>query len=133
MPINAQHTTSRYEQGILVIEILPTQLNKEPLVSALHDEIVSAIRQSESDDIIIDMKHVEYLTSIALLPFVGIRSAAEQRGGRVVLCEPSGIVVDVLSVSQLIVESREHARHLHMADTLESAIALLKNRPDVTA
>ncbi len=133
MPINAKHTTSRYEQGILVIEILPTQLNKEPLVSALHDEIVSAIRQSESNDIIIDMKHVEYLTSIALLPFVGIRSAAEQRGGRVVLCEPSGIVVDVLSVSQLIVESREHARHLQMADTLESAIALLKNRPDVTA
>ncbi len=133
MPENARHTTSRYEQGILVIEILPTKLNDESLVYALHDEIVSAIRQSASDDIIIDMKHVEYLSSIALLPFVGIRSAAEERGGQVVLCQPAGIVVDVLSVSQLIVEHRDHARHLQMADTLESAIALLKSRPDATA
>ena len=52
---------------------------------------------------------------------------AEQRGGRAVLCEPSQIVVDVLSVSQLIVESRDYARHLQMADNLESAIAQLKN------
>jgi len=127
MPEYAQHTTSRYEQGILVIEVLPAKLNDEPVVFALRDEMVTAIRQSKSDDIIIDMKNVEYLTSIALLPFVGIRSAAEERGGRVVLCEPSGIVVEVLSVAQLIVESRDHARHLQMADSLESAIALLKD------
>ena len=127
MPDNAQYTTSRYEQGILVIELLPTELRDEHVVFAVRDEIVSAIRESESDKVIIHMKNVRYLTSIALLPFVGIRSAAEERGGRVVLCEPSGIVVDVLSVSQLIVESRDHARHLQMADSLESAIALLKS------
>jgi anti-anti-sigma factor len=127
MPESAQYLTSRYEQGILVIEVLATKLNDDSLVFALRDEIVSAIRSSESDDVIIDMKNVKYLTSIALLPFVGIRSAAEQRGGRVVLCEPAGIVVDVLSVSQLIVESRDHARHLQMADSLESAIAILKS------
>ena len=126
MPEHAQYTTSRYEQGILVIEVLPSRLNEEPLVFALRDEMVSAIRQSESDGIIIDMKNVAYLTSIALLPFVGIRSAAEQRGGRVVLSEPARIVVDVLSVAQLIVESRDHAKHLQMADSLDSAIALLK-------
>lgn len=127
MPANTSNIASRYEEGILVIEILPTRLTDEQQVFALRDEMVSAIRQSASDDIIIDMKNVEYLTSIALLPFVGIRSAAEQRGGRVVLCQPTGIVVDVLSVSQLIVESRECAQHLLMADSLESALALLKS------
>ena len=126
MTENSQYLTSRYEQGILVLEVLPTMLNDESLVFGLRDEIVSAIRGSKSDDVIINMKNVEYLTSIALLPFVGIRGAAEQRGGRVVLCEPTHIVGDVLSVSQLIVESRDHARHLQMAGSLESAIALLK-------
>ena len=127
MPANTSNIASRYEEGILVIEVLPTRLTDERQVFALRNEMVSAIRQSASDDVIIDMKNVEYLTSIALLPFVGIRSAAEQRGGRVVLCQPTGIVVDVLSVSQLIVESRAHAHHLLMADSLESALALLKS------
>ncbi|MEO8164794.1 MAG: STAS domain-containing protein [Betaproteobacteria bacterium] len=133
MTENARYTTSRYEQGILIVEILAAKLSDERVVYALRDELISAIKQSASNDVIIDMKNVEYLTSIALLPFVGIRSAAEQRGGRVVLCEPTGIVVDVLSASQLIVERREYARHLQMADSLESAIALLKSRPDAPA
>jgi anti-anti-sigma factor len=127
MSTDSQNIATRYEEGILVIEVLPTRLSEEPQVFALRDEMVSAIGQSASDDVIIDMKNVEYLTSIALLPFVSIRSAAEQRGGRVVLCRPAEIVVDVLSVAQLIVESREHAHYLQMADSLESAIALLKS------
>ena len=127
MSTDSQNIATRYEEGILVIEVLPTRLSEEPQVFALRDEMVSAIGQAASDDVIIDMKNVEYLTSFALLPFVSIRSAVEQRGGRVVLCRPAGIVVDVLSVAQLIVESREHAHHLQMADSLESAIALLKS------
>ena len=127
MSADSQNIATRYEEGILVIEVLPTRLSEEPQVFALRDEMVSAIGQAASDDVIIDMKNVEYLTSFALLPFVSIRSAVEQRGGRVVLCRPAGIVVDVLSVAQLIVESREHAHYLQMADSLESAIALLKS------
>lgn len=59
MPENAEHITTRYEQGILVIEVVPTRLNEERQVFALRNEIVSAIRQSESKDVIIDMKNVE--------------------------------------------------------------------------
>jgi anti-anti-sigma factor len=127
MPIEHQHIATRYEQGILVIEVLLSRLDQEPIVFALRDEMVGAIRDSDSIDVIIEMQNVEYLTSIALLPFVSIRSVAEQRGGRVVLCKPTGIVVDVLSVSQLIVESRDTTRHLQMADDLSAAVALLKS------
>ncbi|HRX79448.1 MAG: STAS domain-containing protein [Planctomycetaceae bacterium] len=130
MADDSPYIRSRYEQGILVIEVIPKRLSEESQVFALRNEIVAAIRESDSDDIIIDMKNVEYLTSIALLPFVGIRGAVEQRGGRVVLSEPAGIVVDVLTVSQLIVENRESANHLQMADSLESAIVLLKSGSD---
>lgn len=130
MSANAQQINSRYEQGILVLEVLPAKLSEESVVFALRDEMVAAIRQSDSDDVIIDMKNVEYLTSIALLPFVSIRSAVEQRGGRVVLSQPAGIVVEVLTVSQLIVESRDSARHLQMAESIESAISLLKGEAD---
>ncbi|MCA9124530.1 MAG: STAS domain-containing protein [Planctomycetaceae bacterium] len=125
-----RHIATRYEQGILIVEVIPKRLNDERQVFALRDEIVEAMRQSKSNDVIIDMKNVEYLTSIALLPFVGIRSAAKQRGGRAVLAEPAGIVVDVLSVSQLIVESRDCADHLQMADGVESAIELLQSTPN---
>lgn len=126
MSEDAQQIKSRYEQGILILEVSPARLSEEAVVFELRDEMVAAIRQSESNDVIIDVHNVDYLTSIALLPFVSIRSAAEQRGGRVVLCQPAGIVVDVLAVSQLIVESRGSARHFRMAESIESAIALLK-------
>ena len=110
--------------GILVLEIKDAVLNDHEQAQRIRDELLVAVTDA-SCDVVLDLRNVEYLTSVALLPFVEVRSAAESHGKRVVLCNLADVVAKVLTVSQLIVES-SHGRYLEMADDVESAIRLLK-------
>ena len=66
------------------------------------------------------------ITSIALFPFVTLRKTVEEAGGRVVICNVADIVAKVLTISQLLVESRVSARHLTLASDLDSARQMLE-------
>jgi anti-anti-sigma factor len=111
--------------GITVLTLLETKLNDAERASALREQLVMALHASPDGRLIIDMKHVEYVTSAALLPFIAARKAAEEKGGQIVLCNLAAVVAKVLTVSQLIVESRSQAHYLAMSDDVESAVRLL--------
>ncbi len=108
-----------------VLTVLDSQLNDDMQVMSLRDELLAALNGSAHKGLVIDMKNVQYLTSIALMPLVALRKAAETTGHHVALCNLADIVAKVLTISQLIVESRPHVRHLSMAQDLESAIRIV--------
>jgi len=120
----AQRIQSSVRDGVLVLEVKDTSLDDDEQAQCVRNELVAAVAEA-SCDVALDLRNVKYLTSVALLPFVEVRSAAETHGRRVVLCNLADIVAKVLTVSQLIVES-SHGHYLEMADDLDSAIALLK-------
>lgn len=124
MTSSVPHVQTSVREGVLVLEIQDSSLNHHGRAQQLRDELVDAITDS-STDAILDMRHVGYMTSAALLPFVEVRAAAELHGRRVILCNLAEIVAQVLTVSQLIVES-SHGHYLEMTDDLDSALALLK-------
>jgi anti-anti-sigma factor len=111
--------------NVTVLTVLDSQLNDDLQVMDLRDELLAALGQSAHKGLVIDMKNVAYMTSIALMALVALRKAAESSGHRVALCNLADIVAKVLTISQLIVESRPHVRHLAMAQDLESAIKLV--------
>ena len=125
MTSSFQHITTHDHAGILVIEVLDRQLNEYEQVCRFRDEVLQEITSLETPRAILDLKNVEYISSVALLPFVDMRKNAEDRGGQVVLCNVSIVVARVLTVSQLIVESRGHARPLAISADLDAAVALL--------
>lgn len=111
--------------GAVVIELLARKLNDEELVAPTREEVIRAIKEAETPRVILDMQHVEFLTSVAVLPFFEFRRLAEELGGRIVLANLHTVVAEVLTVTQLIVENRAHARHLTVAADLDSAVEAL--------
>lgn len=115
--------------GVLVITVLDNRLTEQLQVDQWHDQMSSAIRGASPAGIVLDMKNVEYMTSIAMLPLIATRAAAEERGARIVLCNLAPTVLKVLTVTQLLIDSRSHVKHLSMAETLDDALAVLSGSP----
>ena len=127
MAADFQHVVTRDHHGTLVIEVVDPELNAFEQVHRLRDEIVQAMTDAETANAVLDLNKVKYMTSVALLPFVDVRKTAQRNGGQVVLCNVSDVVAKVLTVSQLLVETRGHAKHLAIATDLDAAVELLKS------
>ena len=124
-----KHISLSDRNGVLVITVLDKHLSEERQVSEWRSQMADAIRRTSPAGVVIDMRKVEYMTSIALFPLVATRAVAEETGAKIVLCNLSQTVATVLTVTQLIVESRPHAKHLAIAENLNAAVALLTGDP----
>jgi len=119
---NPRHILIHPGEEALVIEVICRQLNDGEQVAELCDEILRTMQQLQPLCVILDLRNVQSLGSVALFPFIEIRSAAERAGRRVVLCNVAAAVALVLTVSQLIVENREHAHHLVLTEDIPAAL-----------
>ncbi len=120
-----QHLSIEERDDTLILTVLDERLTNDTQVNEWKDQMIAEILNRSPTGAVIDMRNVEYLTSIAVFPLVATRTAAEEAGVKVVLCNLSDAVAKVLTVVQLIVESREHANHFSVAGDLDGAIALL--------
>lgn len=127
MDSNARYISTRLRKGALVIEVTCQQLNDYDKVADVRDEILEAIQQVQSVPVILNLRNVQLLTSVALFPFIEIRAVAEREGRQVVLCNVAAPVAQALTVSQLIVENRSPDHHLVLTEDLSAAIEWLAN------
>jgi anti-anti-sigma factor len=122
---STKHIHVSPEDSGTTITLLDKEIRDDAQSTALRDELVRVVNQSDPPNIILDMRNVEYITSIALLPFAMLRKTIDAREGRVVLCNVSDVVAKVLTVTQILVKTRPDARQVTMADDLEAARQLL--------
>jgi anti-anti-sigma factor len=116
------HVSTSDQHGILVITVLDQRLTDEMQVADWQRQMGEAIRKSAPTGVVVDLKNVEYMTSVAVFPLIATRAVADELGIKLVLCNLSMAVLKVLTVAQLIVESRQHAKHLAMAENLDDAL-----------
>ena len=125
-----RHINVRIHEDIMVVTVLDAQISDLEQSNALRDELEGAIRAGRNQKIVIDLRNVEYMTSVGVMPLVAARRAAEELGGRTVLCNLNDLVAKVLTVTQLIVETRDHVRHFAVSEDLEAAFWLLNEEAD---
>ncbi|MEO8497227.1 MAG: STAS domain-containing protein [Planctomycetota bacterium] len=125
MNSNERHVSTRLHEGALVIEVNCRQLNDHDTLAEMREEILVAMQNIQAVHVILDLRNVELLTSAALFPFIEIREVAEREARHIVICNVATPVAHVLTVSQLIVEGRSHARHLVLTDDIPAALAWL--------
>jgi anti-anti-sigma regulatory factor len=128
MPQQDDHIACRTDRDVLVITILDARLNDYDQVRVMDADIQHAIGTSLTKNVAIDMSRVQMVTSVALFPFIHARGTAAAAGGKLVLCHMADQVLQVFTISQLLVESRPHAVYLALAEDLESAIAQLSGQ-----
>jgi anti-anti-sigma factor len=99
MASTQQHITVGNQERFLILEVIDQQLTEEAQVSAWQHQMAEAIRRASPAGVVIDMQHVEYMTSIAIFPLIATRAVADEIGARLILCNLSETVAKVLTVT----------------------------------
>jgi len=111
--------TTSTDEDVLVITIDPASLNDVDLSTDVEFEIDDAFRRFNTKNAVIDLQNVNILKSVGVRVFIRMLLNAEKHSGCIVLCNATGVVEDVLSLSKLV--------------AVDAALALVPDRDDAIA
>ena len=114
------------QDGVLVVRVLFRELSDEVHVYELERDVHEAASVHGASNIVLDMSDVRLLTSVAMMPIVGLKSLASARGGVLILCNLADAAAQALTITQLIIESRPHAHPLRLATDVPAALHSLQ-------
>lgn len=97
-----RYLQTRIEQGVLIITLSPSRLEGDTIAQTLVEEMQAAVAHAGTDKVVVDLEHVQYLTSANFRPFLNVRKQLEAAGGRLVLCNLSPPVQEIFEVTRLI-------------------------------
>lgn len=97
-----RHLKTKSEQGVLVLTPTPSRLEGDAMAQSLVDETQAAVSHADAKKVVLDMEHVEYLTSANFRPLLALRKKLKEVGGRMVLCSLSPVVVEMFQTTRLI-------------------------------
>jgi anti-anti-sigma factor len=114
------YTSSRIENGVLVLSVEVDQLRDTETSYALRDEIIARLAKSESNDVVVDLRPVEFVNSIGLVALLALRKHVP---GRIVLCNVSDFVANLLQLCRLTASDPSHAAPFEVQENLKAALA----------
>ncbi len=117
------HITTSTDENVLVIKIEPASINDFDLSNDVEIEIVEAFQRFNTKNAVIDLQNLKALDSVGLRIFVRMLKKSRKRSGRVILCNATGVVADVLSLSKIVAADAA----LALVPDKEDAIAALRS------
>lgn len=125
-----RHIGAKTIDGSLVLTIEVEQVKDFTISEELRYELVHAVKSRELKRIVIDLRNMSFMTSLACVAFIGVRQAMKDVHGRVILCNMTEFIHKVFSAKRLLVRSKNNGNvAFESAATLEDALAMLAN-PD---
>ena len=110
-----------------MLTLTDPQLQGDQLAEELRRELLAAVGQAGAANVVLDFRHVGYLSSPAFRPLLSLRRQLQGAGGRVVLCGLSPDVADVFHVTRLISTSRSSTAPFEVAAAAPAAVQLLND------
>ena len=121
-----RHIGARTTDGTLVLTIEVEQVKDFTLSEELRYELVHAVKSRQAKRIILDLRNMTFMTSLACVAFIGVRQAMKDVQGRVVLCNMTDFIHKVFSAKRLLARSKTNGNvAFESAATLNEALALL--------
>ena len=97
-----RHLQTRMEQGVLVLTPTPARLEGDAMAQSMVEETQAAVAHADAKKVVLDMEHVEFLTSANFRPLLGLRKKLHEVGGRMALCSLSPVVAEIFHTTRLI-------------------------------
>lgn len=121
-----RHIGAKSTDGTLVLTIEVEQVKDFTISEELRYEMVHAVKSRESKRIVIDLRNMTFMTSLACVAFIGVRQALKDVEGRIVLCNMTEFIHKVFSAKRLLIRSKANGNvAFESAATLEDALAML--------
>lgn len=120
-----RHITASREDGTLVLTIDVEQVKDYIVAEELRYELYHAAKRYRADQIVLDLRNMTFMTSLACHAFLGLRNAVRDLHARIVLCNMADFIRKVFAAKRLLTPSPSTGRVTFEAvDTLEEALEL---------
>jgi anti-anti-sigma factor len=119
------HLTARADRGVLVLTITLPELHGDLATEALLSDLARAIGDTQSPRVVLDCGKVEVLTSMGITALLRFRRSLGERSGRMVLCNLTPHVADVLGVTKLASPASSGAIPFPVVGDVESGVKAL--------
>jgi anti-anti-sigma factor len=126
------------EQGVLVLTIIERKVQGEEMASQLRQEMLAALAEAPTANVVVDFQHTEYISSVAFWPLLSLYRKLMETGGRLTVCGLSKTVGDVFFTTRLIQPGGSFGAPFGLEPDRASAISRLTGRsaadsPNATA
>ncbi len=120
-----QHLETSVEQGTLVLTLRTARIEGERIADALLQEMLAALTAGEAPKVVVDFRHTQYLSSVAIRTLLGFRRRVLELGGQLVLCGLNEVVGDVFYTTRMVSTDPELNAPFVMEPDVAAAIARL--------
>ena len=110
--------------GILTVTLQVDQIRDPDESYAVRDQTIALIDQTQPTHLVLDFSQVRFMGSIGMLALLGIRRRLT--GGRIVLCQLSDVLRQMLTVCRLISNDADSAAPFEIESTPATATARLR-------
>jgi anti-anti-sigma factor len=117
------HIQRHTDRGVLVLTLNDAEVRGDELAAALRDELLAAVGDAAS--VVLDMRYVTYLSSVAFRPLLALYQQLKDRGGRIVLCNLSRSVAEVMHLMRLTSTSHSSGSPFEEKPDLDAALTAL--------
>ena len=121
-----RHLQTKSEQGVLVLTPTPSRLEGDEMAQNLVEDTQAAVAHAEAKKVVVNLEHVEYLTSANFRPLLALRKKLKEVGGRMALCGLSEVVVEMFKTTRLI---GSEGAFFEVQPDVEAAVASLLRDP----
>jgi anti-anti-sigma factor len=119
------HLTARTDRGVLVLTITLAELHGDLATEALLNDLARAIGDTQSPRVVLDCGKVQVLTSMGITALLRFRRTLGERSGRMVLCNVTPHVADVLGVTKLASPGSSGAIPFPVVSDVEAGVRAL--------
>jgi anti-anti-sigma factor len=127
MATSFRHISARDDGGVLILTIDIHRISSYELSETMGRELLEAVKDRQSPKVVVDLGKVEYMSSVGYGPLISFRARVRDLGGRLVLCRLTPVVKETFEATRLLINPQSPKSLFEFTETLEDAIALLRN------
>ena len=117
------HVVASLEDGVLVTTIMREEIRESSDAYLCRDEMIATIDSSKAEHLVINLQQVQFLGSVGMVALLGVRR--HLGGGRIILCNMSETVRQMLLVCRLIPRGEADTAPFETAPTVAAAVESL--------
>jgi anti-anti-sigma factor len=122
--------TARIQDGVLVLTVTRSHLRSTEfdLVDVLREEMLRALAESKSTQVVVDLSAVEQVGSASFRPLLSLRRRLHEKNGTLMLSGLQPDVREVFLVTRLVDNEGSLDATFGAAPDVNSAVARLRNK-----
>ncbi len=110
---------------VLVLTLTAKEVRGDELADRLTAEFGAALDRSGAGRVVVDFAAVEFLSTVGFRPLLALHQRVKAAGGRVVLCNISAAITEVMRVVRFIDTSGSHPAPFEVQPDVVAAVTSL--------